>query len=80
MTPRKQALLQGTLDLLILKAVSAGELHGLGVSRRIQQITAGTFHVQPARCFLRCTDWRKRGGSSLAGRRRKTTGAPSTTS
>ena len=28
-------LLQGTLDLLILKAVAAGELHGLGVSRRI---------------------------------------------
>jgi PadR family transcriptional regulator PadR len=40
-------LLRGTLDLLILKALSAGELHGLGVSRRIEQITAGTFVVQP---------------------------------
>jgi DNA-binding PadR family transcriptional regulator len=29
-------LLQGTLDLLILKALSTGELHGLGVSRRIE--------------------------------------------
>src|SRR4030095_10373870 len=46
--PRDRAtLLQGTLDLLILKALSAGELHGLGVSRRIEQITAGTFVVQP---------------------------------
>ena len=44
-------LLQGTLDLLILKALSAGELHGLGVSRRIQQITGGTFVVRPGSLF-----------------------------
>ena len=44
-------LLQGTLDLLILKALSAGELHGLGVSRRIEQITGGTFAVQPGSLF-----------------------------
>ena len=48
---RKQTLLQGTLDLLILKALSSGELHGLGVSRRIQQITGGTFDVQPGSLF-----------------------------
>jgi PadR family transcriptional regulator PadR len=47
----RAALLQGTLDLLILKALSAGELHGLGVSRRIEQITAGTFVVQPGSLF-----------------------------
>ena len=44
-------LLRGTLDLLILKALSAGELHGLGVSRRIEQITAGPFVVQPGSLF-----------------------------
>ncbi len=44
-------LLQGTLDLLILKALSAGELHGLGVSRRIEQTTSGTFVVQPGSLF-----------------------------
>jgi PadR family transcriptional regulator PadR len=44
-------LLQGTLDLLILKALSSGELHGLGVSRRIEQITGGTFRVQPGSLF-----------------------------
>jgi PadR family transcriptional regulator, regulatory protein PadR len=50
--PRDRAtLLQGTLDLLILKALSAGELHGLGVSRRIEQVTAGTFVVQPGSLF-----------------------------
>jgi PadR family transcriptional regulator PadR len=45
------SLLQGTLDLLILKALSTGELHGLGVSRRIEQLTGGTFVVQPGSLF-----------------------------
>ena len=44
-------LLQGTLDLLILKALALGELHGLGVSRRIEQITRGTFQVKPGSLF-----------------------------
>ena len=44
-------LLQGTLDLLILKGLSTGELHGLGVSRRIEQMTAGTFAPQPGSLF-----------------------------
>jgi len=48
---RPASLLQGTLDLLILKALSTGELHGLGVSRRIEQITGGTFSVQPGSLF-----------------------------
>src|SRR2546425_2680368 len=47
----RATLLQGTLDLLILKALSAGALHGLGVSRRIEQITRGTFVVQPGSLF-----------------------------
>ena len=40
------ALLPGTLDLLILKAVSLGKLHGYGVLLRIQQITDGALQVQ----------------------------------
>jgi transcriptional regulator len=44
-------LLQGTLDLLILKAIGEGELHGLGISRRIEQITRGTFLVKPGSLF-----------------------------
>jgi transcriptional regulator len=39
-------LLHGTLDLLILKAVSLGTLHGYGVLLRIQQITDGALQVQ----------------------------------
>ena len=48
---RAAHLLQGTLDLLILKALVVEELHGLGVSRRIGQITRGTFDVQPGSLF-----------------------------
>jgi transcriptional regulator len=51
MAADRTSLLRGTLDLLILKALAAGELHGLGVSRRIEQITQGTFTVQPGSLF-----------------------------
>jgi PadR family transcriptional regulator, regulatory protein PadR len=44
-------LLQGTLDLLILRALSLGPNHGLGIARRIQQITRGTFDVKPGSLF-----------------------------
>jgi PadR family transcriptional regulator PadR len=51
MSPTKINLLQGTLDLLILKALGPVELHGLGISRRIEQITKGTFLVKPGSLF-----------------------------
>src|SRR5690348_1549083 len=44
-------LLQGTLDVLILKALSLQPLHGLGVADRVAQITAGAFVVQPGSLF-----------------------------
>jgi transcriptional regulator len=44
-------ILQGTLDMLILKSLVAGERHGLGVSRRIQQLTGGTFLAKPGSLF-----------------------------
>jgi PadR family transcriptional regulator PadR len=44
-------LLQGTLDLLILKALALDEMHGMGISRRIAQITNGTFEVKPGSLF-----------------------------
>ena len=44
-------LLQGTLDLLILKELATGEMHGLGISRRIEQVTQGTFAVKPGSLF-----------------------------
>src|SRR6266851_5014773 len=44
-------LLQGTLDLLILKVLALEQMHGLAISRRIEQITSGTFQVKPGSLF-----------------------------
>jgi PadR family transcriptional regulator PadR len=51
LNPEPTSLLQGTLDLLILKSLATDEMHGLGISRRIQQITQGTFVVKPGSLF-----------------------------
>jgi len=40
-------LIQGTLDLLILKTLSLEPMHGFGISRRIEQISRGVFKVNP---------------------------------
>jgi PadR family transcriptional regulator PadR len=47
----RTSLCEGTLDLLILKSLIAGEMHGLGISHRIQQITSTTFAVKAGSLF-----------------------------
>ena len=44
-------LLQGTLDLLILQSLALEPLHGMGISRRIAQITNETFAVKAGSLF-----------------------------
>ena len=51
MAPDQMNLLQGTLDMMVLKSLGLRELHGLGISRRIEQITKGTFQVKPGSLF-----------------------------
>jgi PadR family transcriptional regulator PadR len=51
MAAGKADLLRGTLDMLILKTLSLQHMHGLGISRRIEQITGGVFQVQPGSLF-----------------------------
>ena len=51
MSPQQTNLLQGTLDLVILKALALEQMHGLGISRRIDQMTKGTFRVKPGSLF-----------------------------
>jgi PadR family transcriptional regulator len=48
---RKAALVQGSLDLLILQVLTLGPYHGLGLSRRISQVTYGAFDVKPGSLF-----------------------------
>ncbi|WP_109488621.1 PadR family transcriptional regulator [Occallatibacter savannae] len=40
-------VIQGTLDMLILKTLSLEPMHGFGISRRVEQITRGVFKVNP---------------------------------
>ena len=44
--PKQVDLMQGTLDMLILKAISLGGLHGYGVLLRIQQLAGGRLQIQ----------------------------------
>ena len=46
MTKPKNNLLQGTLDMLVLKALSLGPMHGYGVGQRIQQISDDVLRVE----------------------------------
>jgi transcriptional regulator len=50
-SPEKANIPQGTLDLLILKTLALEPNHGLGITRRIQQITRGTFQVSIGSIF-----------------------------
>jgi PadR family transcriptional regulator PadR len=51
MSDKQINLLQGTLDLLILKVLALEEMHGLGISHRIKQVTKGAFQVKPGSLF-----------------------------
>ena len=70
-------LLQGTLDLLILRTLALGPLHGVGIADRIAQVTRGTFDVKAGSLFpalhrLEVEGWiRGAWGESRIGRRAK---------
>ena len=67
-------LLQGTLDMLILKAVSLGPLHGYGVLLRIQQISKARLEIQQGSLYPRSTAASTKAGSPVNGANRKTSG------
>ena len=45
-------VVQGTLDMLILKSLSLEPMHGFGIARRIEQISEGVFRVNPGSLLL----------------------------
>jgi transcriptional regulator len=45
------ALVQGTLDMLVLRVLALEPMHGYGVTQRIEQMSRGTFEVQPGSLF-----------------------------
>src|SRR6185503_11162400 len=64
MDKEKTELLQGTLDMLILKALQLEPMHGFGLSQRLKQMSAEVFQVEmgslyPALCRLEKHGWIK---------------------
>lgn len=47
MTDPNTDVIQGTLDMLILKTLSLEPMHGFGIARRVEQISRGVFKVNP---------------------------------
>jgi len=47
MSNKKTDVIQGTLDMLILKTLSLEPLHGFGIGRRVEQISRGVFKINP---------------------------------
>jgi PadR family transcriptional regulator, regulatory protein PadR len=61
MAPEKSDLLQGTLDMLILKIVALGPVHGYGISQRIKQISKEVLQVQQGSLYPALHRLEKRG-------------------
>ena len=61
MPPEKTDLLQGTLDMLILKVVALGPIHGYGISLRIRQISKEVLQVQQGSLYPALHRLEKRG-------------------
>ncbi len=61
MPDKKTDLLQGTLDMLILKIVALGPVHGYGISMRIQQISKDVLQVQQGSLYPALHRLEKRG-------------------
>jgi PadR family transcriptional regulator PadR len=51
MTDKNSGLVQGTLDMLILKTLVLEPMHGYGIAIRIEQISKGVFQVNPGSLF-----------------------------
>lgn len=47
MTEESRDLVQGTLEMLVLKTLALGPMHGYGIALRIEQISGGVFRVNP---------------------------------
>jgi transcriptional regulator len=75
--PRDRDVVQGTLDMLVLKAVSLAPMHGWGITQRIEQITGNVLQVNPGALYPALERLQDRGwitaswGTTENGRRAK---------
>lgn len=79
MSKKSRELVQGTLEMLILKTLALEPLHGYAIAMRIEQISEGVFRVGPGSLFLPSAGWKAPGTSAQNGTRQRTIAAPSTT-
>ena len=63
----KADLLQGTLDMLILKSLSLGDLHGYGIIQRIRQLSDEMLNVEQGSLTLRSIALNKKAGCRRVG-------------
>jgi PadR family transcriptional regulator, regulatory protein PadR len=68
--PKPSDLLQGTLDLLILKTLLRQPLHGWGISKRIQMLSDDVFSVQQGSLYPALHRLKRKAGSPPNGKRR----------
>jgi hypothetical protein len=70
-------LLQGTLDLLILRTLALEPMHGWGIAQRIQQVFKDALQIGQGSLYPLFTGWSTRDGSTLSGELPKTIARPS---
>ena len=80
MTDSKRDILQGTLDLMVLKTLETiGSLHGYGIAQRLQQVSDDKLYVNQGTLYQPCCGSSSEGGSRLRGASPRTTGGPGST-
>jgi hypothetical protein len=77
--PAQGDLLQGTLDVLILKTLTLQPPHGIGLQHRIAQLTHGAFEVKAGSLLPLSTAWTRSAGVLPVEESRRPTGVPSST-
>ena len=74
---KPQDLVQGTLDLLLLKILALEPMNGHAISQRLKQVSGDVLQVSDGSLYPRCTSSNRQAGSRRRGRPPRTTGAPS---
>ena len=77
--PKPSDLLQGTLDLLILKTIAREPLHGWAIAKRIQQLSDEVLAVQQGSLYPALHGSKRKAGSARSGRTPISGAAPSST-
>lgn len=79
MADRPSELVQGTLEMLVLKTLALEPIHGYGIALRIDQMSGGVFHVNPGSLFLPSAAWSAPAESRRSGGQPRTIAGPSIT-